>query len=70
MNGEIKQFHNCMILRNGKIIKEDLWTRYGKIINPEPLFFDEKQYADVKIDCQGALISPGFIDLQVNGECI
>ena len=67
-NGKVIQFHNCKIARNGKIIKEDLWTRNGKIIDPEPLFFDEKNYADVRINCSGALISPGFIDLQINGN--
>ena len=39
----------------------------GKIINPEPLFFDEKLGPDVIVDCRGALIAPGFIDLQING---
>lgn len=65
---EIIQFHNCRILREGKILVEDLWTRGGKIIDPEPVFFDEKVFADIRIDCQGLLISPGFIDVQVNGN--
>jgi len=64
---QVVQFHNCYILRNGKVIREDLWTRNGKIINPEPLFFDEKNYADVRINCGNILISPGFIDVQING---
>jgi N-acetylglucosamine-6-phosphate deacetylase len=68
MTEKVIQFRNCSILRDGKIIKEDLWTRGGKIINPEPIFFDEKDYADVQIDCEGALIAPGFIDVQINGE--
>ncbi|XP_043670769.1 N-acetylglucosamine-6-phosphate deacetylase isoform X2 [Vespula pensylvanica] len=55
----LKQFHNCNILRDGKIINEDLWVRDGKIINPEKIFYDEKILPDYKIDCQGALISPG-----------
>nr|CAG4650160.1 EOG090X06GX [Sida crystallina] len=67
MTGHVIQFRNCSILRNGKIIREDLWTRGGKIINPEPIFFDEKNYADIQIDCEGALIAPGFIDVQING---
>lgn len=70
MSEEIIQFHNCLILRDGDILREDLWTRGGKIINPEPVFFDEKGYADVKIDCHGLLIAPGFIDVQVNGKFI
>ncbi|KAF7412211.1 N-acetylglucosamine-6-phosphate deacetylase [Vespula maculifrons] len=63
----LKQFHNCNILRDGKIISEDLWVRDGKIINPEKIFYDEKILPDYKVDCQGALISPGYIDLQING---
>ena len=63
----IKKFTNCFILRDNEIIKEDLWVRGGKIINPEPLFFDEKIGPSEVIDCHGALIAPGFIDLQING---
>ena len=48
-------------------MKEDLWVREGKIIDPEPLFFDEKVTWDEQVDCQGALIAPGLIDLQING---
>jgi len=39
------KFHNCRILRNHKIVKEDLWVRGGKIIDPEKVFFDEKRRA-------------------------
>ncbi|CAG9798889.1 unnamed protein product [Chironomus riparius] len=61
------KFKNCRILRNHTIIREDLWVRNGKIINPEKIFFDEKGQAHVQIDCHNAIISPGFIDLQING---
>lgn len=63
----LKQFYNCTVLREGKIIIEDLWVRDGKIINPEKIFYDEKVLPDCRIDCQGALIAPGYIDLQING---
>lgn len=64
------QFKNCKILRDHAIISEDFWVRNGKIVDPEKVFFDEKISADVQIDCKGAFISPGFIDLQINGkEC-
>lgn len=63
----LKQFFNCKILRDGKIQLEDLWVRNGEIVNPEKIFYDEKITPDVKINCDGALISPGFIDLQING---
>uniref|UniRef100_H9G5G2 N-acetylglucosamine-6-phosphate deacetylase n=1 Tax=Anolis carolinensis TaxID=28377 RepID=H9G5G2_ANOCA len=46
---------------------EDLWVRGGKILDPEKLFFDEKKPADVQLDCQGCIVAPGFIDVQING---
>lgn len=61
------QFTNCDILRDHQIIREDFWVRNGKIINPEKIFFVEKSFADKRIDCNGALICPGFIDIQING---
>ena len=67
MGGDIIQFRNCKLVRNHELIQEDLWVRDGKIINPEPVFFDEKNSAHQQIDCLGAIIAPGFIDLQING---
>lgn len=64
---ELIQFVNCKILRNHEIIKEDLWVRDGKIVNPEKVFFDEKIKADTVIDCKHCIIAPGFIELQING---
>lgn len=66
----LKQFTNCKILRDEKIIKNDFWIRNGKFIDPEKIFFDEKTTPDLSIDCKGALISPGFIDVQINGNKI
>ncbi|XP_046747685.1 N-acetylglucosamine-6-phosphate deacetylase [Diprion similis] len=63
----LKQFYNCDILRDGQIVREDLWVRNGKFVNPEKIFYDEKIMPDVRIDCGNALISPGYIDLQING---
>lgn len=47
LSARLIRFHDCRILRNHKIIKEDLWVRNGKIIDPEKIFFDEKSRADV-----------------------
>lgn len=46
---------------------DDLWVREGKILDPEKLFFDEQAYADNQVDCGGAIVAPGFIDVQING---
>lgn len=61
------QFKNCTILRDHELIVEDLWVRDKVIVNPEPLFFDERITADIQLDCNGAIIAPGYIDLQING---
>ncbi|XP_058800584.1 N-acetylglucosamine-6-phosphate deacetylase isoform X2 [Phymastichus coffea] len=64
---QLKQFYNCRILRRGKILTEDLWVRNGRIIDPEKIFYDEKVEPSYKVNCCGAIISPGFIDIQING---
>ncbi|XP_072123424.1 N-acetylglucosamine-6-phosphate deacetylase [Mobula birostris] len=66
----ITQFKNCYILKDHKLQREDLWVREGKILNPEKLFFDEKGFADVQVDCKGSIVAPGFIDTQINGEYV
>ncbi|CAB1424393.1 unnamed protein product [Pleuronectes platessa] len=63
----ITQFINCSILREHKLQREDLWVRGGRILDPEKLFFDEQGYADECVDCEGSIITPGFIDVQING---
>lgn len=66
---KLVQFTNCKIVRNGQILTEDdLWVRDGKIVDPEKVFFDEKSQSHVRVDCKAALIAPGFIDLQINGN--
>lgn len=64
----LTKFYNCYILRDNKIIKEDLWIRDGKIENPEQVFYVEQLEAEVTVNCEGLLIAPGFIDIQINGE--
>lgn len=63
----LTRFHDCYILRNSKIIKEDLWIRDGKIMNPEQIFYVEQVEADVTVNCNNLLVAPGFIDIQNNG---
>lgn len=67
MTLKLTQFRNCRLLRNHQLVVDDLWVRAGKVIDPEKVFFDEKQQAHVQVDCGGAILAPGFIDLQING---
>lgn len=63
----ITQFINCRILKDHRLLWEDLWVREGKILDPEKLFFDEEGFADIRVDCEGSIVAPGFIDVQING---
>lgn len=63
----VLQFTNCRLLRAGKLLREDLWVRGGRILDPEKLFFDERRVADEQLDCGGCIVAPGFIDVQING---
>uniref|UniRef100_A0A8C0X0D9 N-acetylglucosamine-6-phosphate deacetylase n=1 Tax=Castor canadensis TaxID=51338 RepID=A0A8C0X0D9_CASCN len=63
----VLQFTNCRILRGGALLREDLWVRAGRILDPEELFFEERRVADERRDCAGRILAPGFIDVQING---
>ncbi|XP_015991972.2 N-acetylglucosamine-6-phosphate deacetylase isoform X1 [Rousettus aegyptiacus] len=63
----VLQFTNCRILRGQKLLREDLWVRGGRILDPERLFFEERLVADEQRDCGGCILAPGFIDVQING---
>uniref|UniRef100_A0A8C2WFC9 N-acetylglucosamine-6-phosphate deacetylase n=1 Tax=Cyclopterus lumpus TaxID=8103 RepID=A0A8C2WFC9_CYCLU len=63
----VTQFTQCRVLREHRLQREDLWVRDGRILDPEKLFFDEQGYADQRVDCEGSIIAPGFIDVQING---
>lgn len=63
----VTKYFNCNIIRDGHILMQDLWVKDGQIADPEKIFYDEKKIPDIEIDCLGSLITPGFIDLQING---
>lgn len=53
-------FKNGRLLRHHQLKDEDLWIADGKVIAPQ-------LKADQEIDVGGYIISPGYIDLQING---
>lgn len=61
------QFRNCRLVRDGRLVVDDLWVRDGKIMSPEKIFFEEKSIADLQLDCNNLIVAPGFIDAQLNG---
>ena len=64
---EIIRFTDCSVLLDGELKKDDLWVRGGKIIDPRPLFYQEKRRQTRTIYCKGGIVAPGFIDVQING---
>ena len=65
----IIRFTNVRLVRNGRLtVNEELWIQGGRILNPEPVFFDQRVFADISIDCRQLIIAPGYIELQINGR--
>ncbi|KAH7367569.1 N-acetylglucosamine-6-phosphate deacetylase [Plectosphaerella cucumerina] len=65
----ITRFTNCRLVKGDDLVKEDLWvsSRTGKIISSQSTFFDELTLPDESIDLGGRIVSPGMIDVQLNG---
>ena len=61
------KFKNCRVIRDHNIIREDVWVRDGRVLDPRIVFWEERSNAEVDIDCHNLILSPGFIDLQING---
>ncbi|KAH8552530.1 hypothetical protein BGW37DRAFT_533876 [Umbelopsis sp. PMI_123] len=67
-SSKITKIVNARLLLDHKIVQDSyLWFQDGKIIHPQNLFFDQHRDADEIIDAKGALVVPGFLDIQING---
>ncbi|CAL8107490.1 unnamed protein product [Calicophoron daubneyi] len=67
LTDKIIRFSDCYILKDEGLIRDDLWVRNGRFIDGQKLFFSERKQADIIFHLKGCVISPGFIDIQVNG---
>ncbi|KAJ1913053.1 N-acetyl-glucosamine-6-phosphate deacetylase [Mycoemilia scoparia] len=65
--GNIVQFYNCKVLRNHELVEDYLYIQDGRIIDPRHMFWGKQVTPDITIDCEGCIISPGYIDVQLNG---
>jgi len=65
----ITKFTNGLLLRNSELVEEDLWvdSHTGKILERQSAFYGEHLVPDQIIDLNGKILSPGFIDVQLNG---
>jgi N-acetylglucosamine-6-phosphate deacetylase len=53
-------FKRGAVFRGGPLVIQDLWIANGKVIPPV-------ETPDIVLDMQDKILSPGFIDLQLNG---
>lgn len=65
----ITKFVNGYLLRHGELVEGDLWcsSETGRILNSQSTFYASHIKPDETIDLQGKILSPGFIDVQLNG---
>ena len=64
--GPVVRYTNCRVVRDHKLLEEDLWVQGGVIVDPQRLFWEARQ-ADETVECGGMILAPGFIDVQLNG---
>ncbi|EPS96629.1 hypothetical protein FOMPIDRAFT_88546 [Fomitopsis schrenkii] len=63
-------FTNCLLpLEDGSLVERDLWIdeRRGVILDSQKTFFLRRDRPDRVIDLGGNVLSPGLIDIQING---
>lgn len=65
----ITKFTNCRLVRGNELVQQDLWVSSvtGKIVRSQEVFYGEQVMPDVTINLGGRIISPGLIDVQLNG---
>ena len=63
------KFTNCRLAVNGTLVEKDLWvdSAKGVIIDSQKCFYDHHAMPDHTVNLGGKIISPGFIDIQING---
>ncbi|OBT50089.1 hypothetical protein VE04_09343, partial [Pseudogymnoascus sp. 24MN13] len=65
----ITRFTNCRLLRHNSLVRADLWVSSltGKILDGQDVFYTEQRLPDVVVDLGNRILSPGMIDVQLNG---
>ncbi|KAF2747266.1 carbohydrate esterase family 9 protein [Sporormia fimetaria CBS 119925] len=65
----IIRFTNCLIPQDDSLVPSDLWisAETGKILNGQEILYDTRVGPDLIINLGGRTVSPGFIDVQING---
>ncbi|TAQ83206.1 hypothetical protein B7494_g8470 [Chlorociboria aeruginascens] len=63
------KFTNCWLVIGDQLVYQDLWVSSitGKIVRSQEAFYSQHAVPDSTIDLGGRIISPGLIDIQLNG---
>jgi N-acetylglucosamine-6-phosphate deacetylase len=69
VRAHITKFTNCRLLKGQQLVHEDLWisSQTGKVLNGQDVFYQHRTSPDQVIDLGGRILSPGLIDVQLNG---
>ncbi|KAF1999993.1 carbohydrate esterase family 9 protein [Amniculicola lignicola CBS 123094] len=69
LSNGVTKFTNCVLVKGNDLVKEDLWISSvtGKILNGQDLLYGQRIAPDNIIDLGGRILSPGLIDVQLNG---
>ncbi|PKY06932.1 N-acetyl-glucosamine-6-phosphate deacetylase [Aspergillus campestris IBT 28561] len=65
----ITKFTNCRIVKGTELVEQDLWidSLSGKILRDQEAFYELHLSPDEVVDLGGRILSPGLIDVQLNG---
>ena len=65
----ITKFTNCRLVKGDQLVEQDLWVSSltGKIVRSQEAFYGQHAVPDATINLGGKIISPGLIDVQLNG---
>lgn len=65
----ITKFTNCRLIIGNELVSQDLWvsSATGKIVRSQEVFYGQNAVPDKTINLGGRIISPGLIDVQLNG---
>src|SRR5277367_5504262 len=68
-SGSITKFTNCRLVKGDELVEQDLWVSSitGKILRSQQEFYGNHTVPDRVVDLGGRIISPGLIDVQLNG---
>ena len=65
----VVKFTNCLLVKGADLVHEDLWVSSitGKILNGQEILYGHLTAPDDIVDLGGRILSPGLIDVQLNG---